>query len=155
MKVMGLDVASSSTGLTIINDGELVESTIWKPVDKKAPHSSRLFEFGQWLGNKLYEHKPDRVAISGTSFSRNIRTTRILSRYEGVAMYRATMYSAEVVDFRDSEARKMILSKGNLSKEDSYKEVLLLEPNYHFLPFKKGGDDQTDSYVFAKAGSLL
>jgi len=46
MKVMGVDVSSSSTGLTVLEDGNLVESTIWKPVNKKALASDRLFEYG-------------------------------------------------------------------------------------------------------------
>jgi Holliday junction resolvasome RuvABC endonuclease subunit len=155
MKILGADVSSSSTGISVLEDGELVASALWVPFNKKAPHSERIFEFGQWFGNQLYKHRPQKVAISTTSFSRNHGTTRILARYEGVAIYKAQMYSAEVIDLKDSEARKMVLSKGNLSKEDSYNEVRLLVPDYPFLPFNKGGNDQTDAWTFAKAASLL
>lgn len=151
MKVMGVDVSSSSTGLTVIEDGQLVESTIWKPLNKKALASDRLFEYGQWIGNKLYAHRPDLVAVTSTSFSRNIHTTRVISRYEGVTIDKAKLYSADVVEAKDSTARKLVLSRGNLSKEEAYQEVRLLEPDYPFLPFKKGGDDQTDAWVMAKA----
>lgn len=148
---MGVDVSSSSTGLTVIEDGQLVESTIWKPLNKKALASDRLFEYGQWIGNKLYAHRPDLVAVTSTSFSRNIHTTRVISRYEGVTIDKAKLYSADVVEAKDSTARKLVLSRGNLSKEEAYQEVRLLEPDYPFLPFKKGGDDQTDAWVMAKA----
>lgn len=155
MKILGADISSTSTGISLLDNDELTASDIWTPINKNSPHPERIFEFAQWFGDKLHKYKPDKVAVSSTSFSRNVNTTRVLARYEGVAIFKATMYSAEVVDLKDSAARKMVLSKGNLSKEDSYNEVRLLVPNYQFLPFEKGGNDQTDAWVFARAASLL
>ena len=148
---MGVDASSSSTGVTVLDDGQLVESTIWQPSNKKALASDRLFEYAQWFGEKLYKHKPDLVAVSSTSFSRNANTTRVIARYEGVTIFKARMHSCDVVEVRDSTARKAVLSRGNLSKQEAYEEVLMLEPKYPWLPFKKGGNDQTDSWVLAKA----
>jgi Holliday junction resolvasome RuvABC endonuclease subunit len=125
MKVMGVDVSSSCTGVTIVDSGQ------------------------------LYKHRPELVAVSTTSFSRNVNVTRVIARYEGVTIAAARLYSADVVDVRDSEARKLVLSRGNLSKEEAYNEVLLLVPDYNWLPFKKGGNDQTDAYVIAEAAPFL
>lgn len=155
MKILGADVSSTSTGISLLENDVLVASDLWTPTNTKSPHPERIFEFAQWFGQQLHKHRPDKVAISSTSFSRNIGTTRVLARYEGAAIFKAQMYSAEVIDLKDSAARKMVLSKGNLSKEDSYNEVRLLVPDFPFLPFKKGGNDQTDAFVFAKAASLL
>ena len=149
---MGVDASSSSTGVTVLDNGTLVESAIWTPRNKKALASDRLFEYAQWFGEKLHTHRPDLVAVSSTSFSRNANTTRVIARYEGVTIFKARMYSCDVVEVRDSTARKAVLSRGNLSKQQAYEEVLLLEPNYPWLPFKQGGNDQTDSWVLAKAG---
>lgn len=155
MKVMGIDASSSCTGLTIIDDGELVESVIWKPINKKALASERLFEFYQWISSKLYTHRPDVCAISSTSFSRNVNTTRVLSRYEGAAIVAARLYSCDVVDVKDVEARKMVLKRGNTTKERAYQLVTKREKDYPWLPYDKGGNDQTDSYVLAKAALAL
>lgn len=155
MKVVGVDASSSCTGLTIIDDGKLVESVIWKPTDKKALASDRLFEFYTWISEKLYTHRPDVCAISSTSFSRNVNTTRVLSRYEGAAIIAARLYSCDVVDVKDVEARKMVLKRGNTSKERAYQLITKKYPDYPWLPYKKGGDDQVDSFVIAKAAPAL
>jgi Holliday junction resolvasome RuvABC endonuclease subunit len=155
MKIAGADISSKSTGVTVLEDNEIFSSQVWTPSNPKSPHAVRIFEFAEWFGRILYRDKPDKVAVSSTSFSRNQNTTRVLARYEGAAIFKAQLYSCEVVDLKDSEARRMVLSKGNLSKEDAYDEVRQLVPNYPFLPFKQGGNDQTDAWTFAKAASLL
>jgi Holliday junction resolvasome RuvABC endonuclease subunit len=155
MKVMGVDASSSCTGLTIIDEGKLVESVIWTPRNKKALASDRLFEFYTWIGEKLYQHRPDLVAISATSFSRNVNTTRVLSRYEGAVIVAARLYSCDVVNVKDAEARKMVLKRGNTTKQRAYQLVTKREKAYPWLPYDKGGNDQTDSYVIAKAAPAL
>ena len=152
---MGVDASSSCTGVTVIDYGELIESVIWKPLDKKALASRRLFEYSQWIKAKLYEHKPDLVAVSATTYRRNPNTTRVLARYEGVTIVAAVTYSAEVVEVLDVEARKAVLKRGNTTKERAYQLVLKKEPDYPWLEYDKGGNDQTDSYVIAKAGPAL
>lgn len=155
MKVMGADVSSSCTGVTLIDDGELVESVIWKPINKKALASERLFEYYQWISGKLYEHRPDLVAVSSTTYRRNPNTTRVLSRYEGATIVAARVYSCDVVDVLDVEARKAVLKRGNTTKERAYQLVTKKHPDYPWLPYKDGGNDQTDSYVIAKAAPAL
>ena len=128
---------------------------IWKPINKKALASDRLFEYSTWIDSVLYTHRPDRVVVSVTSFSRSHKTTRVLARYEAATILKAKLYSCEVVEAKDSQARSLILSKGSLSKQEAYDEVTHLLPDYPWLPFEKGGNDQTDSWTFAMAGSLL
>lgn len=152
---MGADVSSSCTGLTLLDDGELIESVIWKPVDKKALASERLFEYYQWISSKFYVHRPDLVAVSATTYRRNPNTTRVLSRYEGATIVAARVYSAQVVDVLDVEARKAVLKRGNTSKERAYQLVTRKYPDYPWLPYAKGGNDQTDSYVIASAAPAL
>lgn len=152
---MGVDTSSSCTGIVVLDSGVIVESGIWKPLNKKALASDRLFEYSQWIKAKLYQHRPDVVAVSSTSFSRNANTTRVLARYEGVTVAAAKLYSAHVIDIKDSTARKLVLSKGSLSKEAAYQEVIMLNPDYNWLPMGKGGDDLTDAWTFAKAAPSL
>jgi Holliday junction resolvasome RuvABC endonuclease subunit len=155
MRVMGVDASSSCTGVTTIDKGKLVESVIWRPNDKKALASERLLEFYLWLCNKIEEQKPDVLAISSTSFSRNVNTTRVLSRYEGVAILAARQRGCAIVNVKDSEARKMVLKRGTTSKQRAYQLVTKREKKYPWLPYDDGGNDQTDSYVIAKAALAL
>ena len=152
---MGVDASSSSTGATLIDNDKLIASLIWQPTNKAADPSERLFDFYQWIGDQLYLYRPSLVVVSVTSFSRSHNTTRVLARYEGASIIAARMYSCEVIEARDSQARALVLSKGNVSKEEAYKEVLQMEPKFDWLPFSKGGNDQADAFVFAKAGPQL
>lgn len=152
---MGVDASSSCTGVTVIDDGELVESVIWKPRNKKALASDRLFEYYMFIKTMIHKHRPDLVAVSATAYKRNVNTTRVLSRYEGATIIAARMYSCDVVDVIDSEARKMVLKRGNTSKERAYQLVTKKLPDYPWLPYNEGGNDQTDSFVIASAALAL
>lgn len=88
VKILGIDAASVSTGVGMVNNGKLVKkySTIVL-VDSNSTVQERLYYFGKKLSNILVKAKPDIVVIESTFYKRNIHTLKILSYFAGVAVY--------------------------------------------------------------------
>lgn len=126
-----------------------MSADIWTP-DKKLNASARLLSYYNWIGCQLLELEPDKIAISNTSFSRSHQTTRIVARYEAATILAATALDIEIIEMKDSEARKKVFGKGNLPKEEVYERVTN-DIKYRWLEFDKGGNDQTDAYTLARS----
>lgn len=148
MKAMGIDASSSCTGVTVVDDGNIICSEIWKPVRKSDHQATRLLSYYLWLEQLMAKHKPKAIGVSATSKPRNHRTTRVLGRYEGVSILAGAQRGIDVVDVRDMSARKTALGKG-VNKEDAYDIIIATFPDFPWLPFDEGGADQADSAVIA------
>jgi Holliday junction resolvasome RuvABC endonuclease subunit len=151
-KTLGVDPSSSCTGICLVENNEPVAVGIWKPSSQKALPSCRLTEYYGWITRKIELGNPDIVSIEIIAFNRSHQTTRILSRYESATIIAAVLAGCKVVELRVSDARKQILSKGNLSKQQAYDEVTQRYPDINWGDFDKGGADKTDACVIALAG---
>ncbi len=155
MKILGVDCSSSCSAASLVVDGEFEANELWRPL-KNVQAADKLLNYYDWIGIVIARFRPQRVVVSTTSFSRSHQTTRVLARYESATIIQARQFGAEVIEAKDSEARKIVLGKGNLTKQEAYETVVNdILPNYAWLPFKAGGDDQVDSFVFAMAGNEL
>lgn len=86
MKILGLDISSSSTGwatLTILQNGNyFIEFGIVKPLGKC--HGAKLQFFEDQFEILLQIHKPDLIAIEDLWVGKFALPAMVLSRYRGI-----------------------------------------------------------------------
>lgn len=151
MRVLGIDSSSSSTGLALVDGTDLIDTWIWTPKKKSAPHPQRIYEYFCFLEELIPTLKADYASIEKLTHARNALTVRILSQYQGVSSVACTQAGLAVLEPRVLEARKYGLGHGYKDKETVYKKVKKMYPKHKFLPFDKGGNDETDAVVLALA----
>lgn len=97
---------------------------------------------------------PDVVVVEKVSVSWNVNTIRKIAYYEAVAMIYSHGQGADLQQVQATKARRIVLGKGNLSKEKCYDIVVEKYPRDWAKP-NKGGMDETDAFVLAMAGPAL
>jgi len=152
MRVLGIDPSSSCVGLALVVDGELAYTRIWKPSKPKDTHANKLKEYEGWLKFQVKLANPDIAAVEQLNYAtRRIDVVRVISYYEGVSLLVCAKRVAIVKSIMVSTARAHTLGKGNLSKEDSFKQVKRLFPKHKFRHFDQGGGDESDAAILAIA----
>jgi crossover junction endodeoxyribonuclease RuvC len=126
MRVLGLDVSSSSTGWSIVErsvkENEVVlklrEFGLIKP-DGNMGVTQRLYFFGNELSKVIEKHQPTDVAIEETIFVRSPVVMRTLARFSGVAIYLAYKYQKkEISMYEPSMWKKGLGLKGSAVKSE-------------------------------------
>lgn len=150
MIVIGLDISSSSTGWAVLkNRGrfykrEGVDYGMIKP-HKKLELSEKLVYFRTELIKILETTKPDIVAAEDVFFSRNPKTLKILSKFQGVAAeaVRETLgQPTNIVTVK--EVRAVVGTQG---KEEVFNEIVKMFKLKGWV-FKKH-NDITDAIAVA------
>lgn len=145
MKILGLDIASISTGYCIFNNGRLVKSScgLIRPNPKKT-YGERLLYFESEVRSLIHKHKPDTVIIEDIFKGRNILTFKVLAMFRGVAIkviFEET--NTNPISVMASEARSFIGIKN--SKEAAFEFIV---NKYNLSDFKFETDnDIVDSIV--------
>lgn len=104
-----------------------------------------------WLAATAVSWKVDMALVELVAVHRNMNTVRVLARYEAASIIALKTQKVLTMQGRVSQARSIALGKGNLSKEEAYAIVCEREPQHTWRTPKKGGMDETDAYVLAKA----
>lgn len=153
MRTLGIDPSSSSTGLALIDNFNIEAVSLWRPTTKDV-HKS-LAEFADYLSSSNLTCHIDSMCVERVSVTCNMNTVRRIAYVEGVALSLfKSLGCSEVTQMNPSQARKIVFGKGNIGKEEIYKEIVSSNSSIDFLPFKKGGSDQTDAVVLALAMQL-
>lgn len=184
MNVLGIDPSSTSSGNALLelgDDGELnecvaIETFFPKPIDIRDFDglARNLAEYSVWLSDfvGLYglEGKLDLVVIERVHVTQNLDTVRKIAYYETIGMQYAASWEVPLLCVAASSARKHVLSKGNISKEQAHEEVLASYgdafdwpelrplksgPNKGKLVQPEGLGDMLDAFVLARAGHGL
>lgn len=148
MKIVGIDPSSSICGVALIEDNNLLFTDAWFK-DKNKSHPDRLVEYFIWLQTWLSINEPDIAVIEFLSVTRNAEATRVIAFYQAVSALVCKLRGILVVEARVTSARKATLGKGNMAKEDVYKEMKKRYPNNEWKSFTKGGADEADALVMA------
>jgi Holliday junction resolvasome RuvABC endonuclease subunit len=154
MRIAGLDPSSSNCGAAIAIDGHIELTNVWKK-DKNASAPEGLLSYFIWLWAWLIANEPDMAVVEFLSVERNAETTRKISHYQAISVICCKLRGVMVIEARTTSARKHALGKGNLSKEDAWKEMKRLHPDHKFSRADKGGYDEMDAAVLAIAGTSL
>lgn len=84
MKVIGLDISSTCTGVAVFNDGQLIAWHKWV-LPKGKPHAQRLDMLRRKLSHLFITHNPQAVVVEDVYSGPNPKTQKVLSLYHGVA----------------------------------------------------------------------
>jgi hypothetical protein len=173
MKVMGLDVSSTTIGLSIVSfqDGKfkLEHTEFFKPNKKYEDVFQTLFEVKEWIKSKIDEFKPDVVAVEdiakhfaiGSSSANTVIVLAIYNRTIGLGIYEQTKKGPELWNVRS--ARALVKPKGyegELKKEDVPEVLAYLFQQPFPYKYKKNGKiadesyDMSDSIVIALAEAV-
>lgn len=159
MNVLGVDTSSSSSGHTLVIDGELHSWGVWKPTptEQKVKGVTRIWSYYQWLNTYIgmRKHLIDMVVVEELAVARGAKTARILGNFETVALIVPRKHGLPVVRVKAGVARNLVLGMNpNSSKEDVLVEVRKQYPQIKWPPKNQGGEDVADAFVAALAGPL-
>jgi Holliday junction resolvasome RuvABC endonuclease subunit len=154
MRIGGIDPSSTRCGVALAVDEKLETSDVWVR-DKRGSAPEGLHDYFIWLMAWLIAFQPDIVVVEFLSVERNAETTRKISHYQAISVLACKLRGITVIEARVSSARKHTLGRGNLSKEDAWKEMKRLHPSHKFQRADSGGYDEMDAGVLALAGPRL
>lgn len=134
MKTLGLDISSTSTGWAVLSDRLVLDACGVIDFNTKTPHKERMFILAETLATLLLEHKPDWVVIEDTFLKANVKVTKLLNKYSGVAIH--TVYTKlgkdiPIAMLTPAAIRAAIFPKQKITKEyiDSHmKQKYNLDP---------------------------
>lgn len=162
---LGIDPSSSVCGVALAYRGEddepralKIDSFFAKSVDK-IDHdglAQNMEDFRNFVNRFVKPSRPDVVVIEQVHVQHNVNTVRKIAYFEAVGILCANWWGADLFMVQATKARRIVLSKGTLSKENAELEVRARWPNLGWKPKgKPGADDETDAWCLACAGRQL
>ena len=91
MKILGIDISSTCTGWALIENDQLLEFNKVMPT-KHMSLGQKLCLFGTELNKIIEKYKPDEIAVEDVVQCSSVSVTKILSRFNGVALIEAYKY---------------------------------------------------------------
>lgn len=154
MRVVGADPSSSSSGFSYVVDDVLKAKAVWTP-RKKATRAAALVEyedsFGAWLDG--LGHRPDLAVVEELAVARGHKTVRALSHFEAATYMALERRKIPIMTVKAGKARNIVLGISvTSSKEDAFTAVRMQYPDIRWSQKDRGGLDEADSFVLAKAG---
>ena len=126
MKVLGLDISQTSTGVAVLTDGPLVVYHNNLHFDKKKPLSHNLMMFSDFIKSIIETQGPfDFIVIEDVFFGKNIKTLKLLARYNGAAILTCRLHSSgsKLYLLMPSTIRSAIFPGTKVDKEYVYKYI--------------------------------
>jgi hypothetical protein len=169
--ILGLDVSTSITGATVLdNSGKVVYCEAWDMRNKK--YFPSLFVKGQFIKDKIYQIE-DRFHIDTICIEQSLQSFRsgfssaktlsTLSRFNGIVSWLCySVFELEPQYIAATSARKKCgiqISRGSKAKEIVIKYVIDNVPDV-LIEYTKHGNpkpqcfDKADSWVIAMASWL-
>ena len=164
--ILGLDISTSITGATILDDsGNIVENVAWdtrkyKNFFEKAEYIYNQLEMINYQIDKVYVEQSLQSFRSGFSSAKTLST---LSRFNGVVSWMAyKLFKVEPEYLAAISARKLVgisVPRGSKAKECVIKYIIDNTPDVSRAYTKHGNVkpdcyDKADSWVIARAGYL-
>lgn len=160
MRIIGIDPSSTFCGIAVIDTpDEILQVEHWARDNKKS-HPDGFASYFKWLGIRLYKYKPHMAVIEmgawrmGGGGKGNVQALQAVSFYQSVSALCCKMNGLVVIESRASSARKATLGNGALSKEQVWEIMRRNHPDL-FSPKTRGGLDECDALVLAKAGPTV
>ncbi len=153
MKVLGLDLSLTGTGVAAIEDGKLLSSSLIrsKPSGPRPKdETKRILGIVEEITKKIDEFEPELVVIEGLAFM--ARNSTALVQLAGLNyLIRSLLYSRDIkfLIVAPSTLKKFITGKGN-----SQKDVMMLE-TYKQYGISLLDDNLVDAHGLAQVGSAV
>jgi Holliday junction resolvasome RuvABC endonuclease subunit len=149
MLILGLDLSSSLTGWSIIDDEQKLiafgKIELSKYKKKKFPLEYIKVLYAE-IQKIIQIYNIDKCVIEDT-FARNISTIKVLCRVRGIA--EAALINNGIYDIsliNASSARKTVFDNGKLTKEECYEKLKLMYPDKDFF---ENGYNISDAIVLS------
>ena len=166
--ILGLDISTSITGATVIDDGKIIETCFWDTRNKK--HFPSIYHKARYIRDKLREVE-DRYLLDSIFIEQSLHSFRsgfssaqtlsTLSRFNGIISWICMdIFEIEPQMIAATSARKkagVAIKRGDNAKEKVLQFVLDKYPNVKILYTKHGNPkpgtlDMCDSIIIALAG---
>ncbi len=148
--MIGLDTSSTISGYAVFDAGILVRSGI---IDKNYEKDSliRKEEMILAINRLLTKEKPDIVVIELTVVPRNANSQRILSEILGTVWGWALCNSAEYVEYRPTEWRKLVKDADETPPRDRDELKIWSLDKAISLGYKPDDDNESDAILLGVA----
>lgn len=115
-KILGIDISSSSTGLALIENDQLLEYAKINPTGVMSS-SAKMYLFSIELDKLIVKFAPDYIGIEDVVQVSSVSVTKILARFNGIAIISAYKYNKKDPKlFIPSEWKKIIGLSGSVKK---------------------------------------
>ena len=169
--ILGLDISTSITGATVIQDGKILETAFWDTRNKK--HFPTIYHKTQHVKKNLEEirskHNFKHIYIEQSLHSfrsgfSSAQTLSTLSRFNGIVSWLCwDLFSIEPEMIAATSARKQAgvgIKRGDNAKEKVLQFIIDKYPDIEIQYTKHGNPkpgtlDMCDSIVIALAGDKL
>lgn len=152
---MGIDPASRTTGIAVVKNGKLVVTHVFDTHLKAGYTDNQLAEALDDLRLCVEDHRiaynPEIVVTELVASTRNMDTVRLLAYFEGAAMSGSFVSEEGPIIHRErvTRARKQVLGKGSLNKEEA---AALVRKRFQSPDLTL---DETDACVLALYGQWM
>jgi Holliday junction resolvasome RuvABC endonuclease subunit len=157
VRCVGVDIAKKgfcAVGLAVA--GEPRRASAWKPDNDRDSEPVQLTSLEKWLDRQFILLKPDIVVVEELAVFLNKKVIRILARREGVALLVAKRRASVVIHPPVTQSRSIVLGPpGNMKKEEAWKRIKKLYPEFDFGHANQGGMDKGDAITHALAGPTI
>src|SRR3954469_20894426 len=130
MRVLGIDCGTEYTGYGIVDlldDESLVCLDCGAiKVSPREPMAIRLSRISIRLGELIFEHHPDRVAIEDVFYAVNVKSALKLGQVRGVAMLAAATAGLEVAEYSPLSIKSAVVGYGRAEKHQVQQMVARL-----------------------------
>lgn len=157
MRAVGVDIAKSGfCAAALAINGTPKRVAAWQNQNARDSEPLQLRGFEIWLNGVLWRWKPDIVVVEELAVFLNKKTIRTLARREGVALLVAKKRASIVIHPPVTQSRSIVLgSPGNMPKEEAWRRIKKLYPDFDFGHANKGGMDKGDAMTHALAAAVI
>jgi len=146
MKIVGIDLSLTSTGVAVISD-ELPECYITQTITPRLSGTNRLIEIRDklllgWCGYT------DLVVLEGYAFAKNNRAHQ-MGELGGVIRVALTEQRINWIEVPPARVKKFCTGKGNAPKD------IMIQQVYKHWGVECKTSDEADAFVLAKIGWAL
>lgn len=153
MKILGIDQSYTSSGVVLLEDGELVKGHKFT-ANKESNRFAQAYEIAIHLAEVVDEHEPDIIAIEGLAFGMRGNVTRDLGGLQFVIIsHLQEVKNREVEIVAPTSVKKHATGSGRAKKNEMIDNLPESVYNYFTeLGLKKstGLADLADAYWIAK-----
>lgn len=121
MIILGIDPGTAVTGYGVVaREGggavSLLECGVIR-TDAGGDLADRLRTVHDGVLDVIDRHGPDRVAVEGVFYGRNVRTTVVLGHTRGVVLLAAALRGRPVAEYSPAEIKNAVCGTGRAAKE--------------------------------------
>ena len=121
MIVLGIDPGTAVTGYgVVVREGggavSLVECGVIR-TDDSLELGARLRTIHEGVLEIIAKHRPERVAVEGVFYAKNVHTTVTLGHTRGVILLAAALRDMSVAEYSPAEIKNAVCGTGKATKE--------------------------------------